>query len=545
MVFKKLAIAGIALVFLGPPIALVGIGALINPAQTANATCLTTGLTVGTIPDSLSVTDASGYSFTLNRQQLTHAATIITTGSQIEGVNRDAIQIALMAALTESTLRMLSNTSHYPESADYPNDGDGSDNDSLGLFQMRPQSGWGSVADLMDPDYQVRAFFGGPAGPNYPSPRGLLDIAGWESMDKGEVAQAVEVSAYPDRYRNYEPVAEQILQTLTTNNGSGSEPAGGGGAVGGPIAETSRVVFPMPEGTWVMTSPYGMREHPLTGEYKLHTGTDFAGPDGTPILAAADGVVTVAEFTGGYGGLVVIEHTVDGQPVATAYAHSWENGIHVSVGDRVTAGQHIADVGSSGQSTGPHLHFEVRLGGTNGEYTDPAAWLNQHGAADLPAPEGDGGQNCSTGDTPGAPTPVDGDPDELVDDPTTSGQITRRMLNVYQQATAAFPDTSWSCYSPRPGTSSEHPLGRACDITFGNAIGTHPTPSQLGAGWAVTNWMKDNAETLGITYLIWQGKIWSLSRDSEGWRDYNGGSMHDPADVTGGHYDHLHVTVDE
>ncbi|CAG7844981.1 hypothetical protein USB125703_01235 [Pseudoclavibacter triregionum] len=57
--------------------------------------------------------------------------------------------------------------------------------------------------------------------------------------------------------------------------------------------------------------------------------------------------------------------------------------------------------------------------------------------------------------------------------------------------------------------------------------------------------MKDNAETLGITYLIWQGKIWSLSRDSEGWRDYNGGSMHDPADVTGGHYDHLHVTVDE
>ncbi|MGE9809676.1 peptidoglycan DD-metalloendopeptidase family protein [Janibacter sp. G1551] len=543
--FKKLAIAGLALIFLGPSIALVGIGALINPAQTANATCLTTGLMVGNIPDSLSVTDASGYSFTLNRQQLTHAATIITTGSTIEGVNRDAIQIALMAALTESTLRMLSNTSHYPESADYPNDGDGSDNDSLGLFQMRPQAGWGTVADLMDPTYQVRAFFGGSAGPNYPSPRGLLDVPGWESMDKGEVAQAVEVSAYPDRYRNYEPVAEQILQTLTTNTSSDSDSSGDGGAVAGPIAETSRIVFPMPEGTWVMTSPYGMREHPITGEYKLHTGTDFAGPDGTPILAAADGMVTVAEFTGGYGGLVVIEHTVDGQSVATAYAHSWENGIHVSVGDRVTAGQHIADVGSSGQSTGPHLHFEVRIGGTNGETTDPAAWLNRHGAADLPAPDSEAGTNCSTGADPGAPTPVDGDPDELVDDPTTNGQITRRMLNLYQQATAAFPDTSWSCYSPRPGTSSEHPLGRACDITFGNAIGTRPTPSQLEAGWAETNWMKDNAETLGVSYLIWQGKIWSLSWDSEGWRDYNGGGMHDPADVTGGHYDHLHVTVDE
>lgn len=540
--FKKLAIAGVALLFLAPSIMLVSIGALINPAQTANATCLSTGLTVGAIPDELTVTDTSGYSFTLNRKQLTHAATIITTGSAIEGVNRDGVQIALMAALTESTLRMLSNTSHYPDSADYPNDGNGSDNDSLGLFQMRPQSGWGTVADLMDPNYQVRAFFGGPAGPNYPSPRGLLDIAGWESMDKGEAAQAVEVSAYPDRYRNYEPVAEQILQALTTN--AGSQPAGGGGAVSGPVPETSRVVFPMPEGTWVMTSPYGMREHPITGEYTMHTGTDFAGPDGTPLLAAADGVVTVAEFTGGYGGLVVIEHTVDGKTVATAYAHSWETGIHVNVGDRVTAGRHIADVGSSGQSTGPHLHFEVRLGGTNGEYTDPAVWLNQHNASDLPTPDDTGSGNCATGTDPDAPNPVDGDPDQLVDDPTTDGQITRRMLNVYHQTLAAFPDTSWSCYSPRPGTSSEHPLGRACDVTFGNAIGSRPTPAQLEAAWQVTNWLKDHAETLGVEYLIWQGQIWALGRDSEGWRPYNGGGMHNPTDVTGGHWDHLHITVE-
>jgi hypothetical protein len=67
-----------------------------------------------------------------------------------------------MAALTESTLRMLTNTGTYPESANYPNDGNGSDHDSLGLFQMRPQSGWGTVAELMDPNYQARAFFGGP-----------------------------------------------------------------------------------------------------------------------------------------------------------------------------------------------------------------------------------------------------------------------------------------------------------------------------------------------------------------------------------------------
>src|SRR5699024_11769818 len=112
-------------------------------------------------------------------------------------ITRDGLVIALMAALTESTLRQLANTSAYPESANYPNDGDGSDHDSLGLFQMRPQSGWGTVAELMDPTYQARAFFGGPDGPNYPSPRGLLDIPGWEQLDKGEAAQAVEVSAYP------------------------------------------------------------------------------------------------------------------------------------------------------------------------------------------------------------------------------------------------------------------------------------------------------------------------------------------------------------
>ena len=132
------------------------------------------------------------------------------------------------------------------------------------------------------------------------------------------------------------------------------------------------------------TSPFGMRIHPITGEHKRHTGTDLAAPDGTAILAAADGTVTVAEYTSGYGGLIVIEHTIDGQTVATAYAHMWQHGIHVKNGDQVHAGQHIGDVGSSGNSTGPHLHFEVRPGGTNAEAIDAATWLNQHGAANLP-----------------------------------------------------------------------------------------------------------------------------------------------------------------
>ena len=68
----------------------------------------------------------------------------------------------------------------------------------------------------------------------------------------------------------------------------------------------------LPEGTWALTSPFGMRVHPITGERKMHTGTDFAAPDGTPILAAADGTVSVAEFSGGYGGLIVVEHQIAG-----------------------------------------------------------------------------------------------------------------------------------------------------------------------------------------------------------------------------------------
>lgn len=538
------AIAGLAaLLLLGPMVVLVSVGLLVNPSA---ASCAAPGgsVQVGDIPDELTSTTRNGEQIVLRRIELTHAATIIETGSTTEGVGRDGIIIALMAALTESRMRMLANTSAYPESGDYPNDGNGSDHDSLGLFQMRPASGWGTVAELMDPDYQAAAFFGGPGGPNAGSPRGLLDIPGWEQMGKGEAAQAVEVSAFPERYDNYEPVAVDILTAFTGSGDPG--PRRAATLVSAESVESARVVFPLPEGTWVATSPFGPRTHPITGEQSFHTGSDFSAPDGTPILAAADGIVTISEFSGGYGGLVVIEHRIDGRTIATAYAHSWEHGIHVSAGDTVRAGQRIADVGSSGMSTGPHLHFEVRDGGTDGEYIDPAKWLNDHDAADLDesdvTPPGQNG--CDTQqDTAGDPSPVEGDPDELVDDPTTDGQITLRMRSVYEQTLAAFPESTWACYSPRPGSKSEHPIGRACDVAFGNAIGQYPTPAQLEYGWQVTNWLQEHAETLGVEYLIWQGTIWSLARADEGWRDYNGGGMHDPSDVTGGHFDHLHITV--
>src|SRR5690625_4486029 len=136
---KILAALIIAAVCFGPTVVLLGIGLVMNPA--AKASCLPgMSLTVGPIPDSLDVTTKNGERFTLNRKQLTHAATIITVGGQTDGIDTRGVTIALMAALTESTLRQLANTGTYPESGNYPNDGNGSDHDSLGLFQMRPRS---------------------------------------------------------------------------------------------------------------------------------------------------------------------------------------------------------------------------------------------------------------------------------------------------------------------------------------------------------------------------------------------------------------------
>ena len=369
--FKKLAIVGLALFCVGPSTAIVGLSAFIGPG----GFCVSDTLTVGPIPDGLTATTADGTQVILGKAQLTHAATIIRTGAGIPGAGQAGIRVAVMAALTESTLRMLSNTGAYPESGGYPNDGDASDHDSLGLFQMRPAAGWGTVAELMDPAYQAQAFFGGPNGPNHGSPRGLLDVPNWQQLDPGSAAQAVEVSAYPDRYRNWQPVAEAILTALTQPSTNGLV-----SAEAGEVPETTRMVFPLPPGTYTSTDSFGWRDNPFGGDPEFHSGSDLAAPDGTPISAVADGRVTVAEFSASWGGLIVIEHTVDGKRVASYYAHMWQDKIFVTAGETVAAGQHIADVGSSGRSTGPRLHVEIRPGGQGQPPVNAVDWLSEHGA---------------------------------------------------------------------------------------------------------------------------------------------------------------------
>ncbi|SFM85127.1 Transglycosylase SLT domain-containing protein [Streptomyces sp. cf124] len=121
-----------------------------------------------------------------------------------------------------------------------------------------------------------------------------------------------------------------------------------------------------------VTSPYGWRMHPTLGVRKLHTGTDFGAGSGTPVLAARDGVVTFAGWSNGYGNRVVISHgTIDGDTISTTYNHML-SGLSVGVGDQVKVGQRVGLVGSTGYSTGAHLHFEVQQ---NGAYVNPAPWL--------------------------------------------------------------------------------------------------------------------------------------------------------------------------
>jgi murein DD-endopeptidase MepM/ murein hydrolase activator NlpD len=114
-------------------------------------------------------------------------------------------------------------------------------------------------------------------------------------------------------------------------------------------------------------SGYGMRTHPIHGDQRMHHGVDLGAETGTPISAISDGIVSFAGERGGYGNLVIIDH---GGGYETRYAHQAQ--LAVTAGDLVRSGDLIGYVGSTGASTGPHLHFEVRR---DGESVDPEPWL--------------------------------------------------------------------------------------------------------------------------------------------------------------------------
>ena len=325
-------LALILLIVMLPAILIGGAAMALATAATGESGTCTTG------------EDAGGFS----AEQLGNAAAIRTAAADMD-VPDSGVKIAIMVALVESNLLNLANTG-VPESLSVPNQGTGSDHDSVGIMQQRPSSGWGTPTELMKPEFAARAFFGGPSGPNGGSPRGLLDIPGWESMGLGEAAQTVQVSAFPDRYQERSADADAVLAALgeTTTICEG----GDGGAGGGPP--------PQVVGGWA--NPVGMQswatyENHAGGAMDVHVGV------GTPVYAPAAG--KVFDLSEGCGGMVIgVQHDVQ---YTTAFAHM--SSFAVAPGEHVKAGQLIGYSGASGSCVdGAHLHFEVRVG------PDPTAW---------------------------------------------------------------------------------------------------------------------------------------------------------------------------
>ena len=132
-----------------------------------------------------------------------------------------------------------------------------------------------------------------------------------------------------------------------------------GGVMGWPVPGYTRI-----------TSPFGMRTHPITGVYKLHSGTDIGAPRGAAFVAANDGVVVKACYNAAYGNMVILDH---GGGVQTLYAHG--SSISVDVGQIVRKGEEVLKVGSTGYATGPHAHFEVRI---DGQPVEPLDYITSY-----------------------------------------------------------------------------------------------------------------------------------------------------------------------
>jgi murein DD-endopeptidase MepM/ murein hydrolase activator NlpD len=319
----------------------------------------------------------------LDAVQMQHAQTVADVAAA-RGLSPYAVTVALATAWQESRLRMLANDGSSPHltpeqaavtatSLGHPHDGVGSDHDSVNLFQQRWLAGWGTVAELMDPVAAAGAFFDR-----------LVTVPDWQTRPLTDAAQTVQVSAFPDAYARWEPLARELTAVLwPAAQARAADPAAAVSGVCPGLAVAA--------GSWIrptagtLTSGYGNRWG------TLHAGVDIAGPRGTPVYAAADGTVVRAECTSaycdrdgnlglaGYGNLVEVDH---GGGVTTRYAHL--SAYTVTAGQLVRAGSLLGHQGATGNTTangsgdgsGVHLHLEIRVDGVP---VDPVPWLADRG----------------------------------------------------------------------------------------------------------------------------------------------------------------------
>src|SRR5690606_21734471 len=298
-------------------------------------------------PASVSDTTIAGY----DHEQLVNAAQIIAAGKALGLGVRDQT-IGVMTAMGESSLRVIDH-------------GDAAGPDSRGLFQQRANGAWGSYEDRMDPYISATNFFTAM----------ITNVPGRESLEPTIVAHRTQRNADPFHYTRYWDGAVAVVEGLSgvdtgLSPGTGDQVCTGGTTIGGEVAGTG---WAMPAAGPIV-SRYGMRLHPIDKVWRLHSGVDLngGGCEG-PIWAAQDGVVTFTGFDRNGNGTITIDH---GGGVQTSYLHQYASGILVRAGDQVNAGDQIGRVGSSGQSTGCHLHFSVLV---DGSPTDPVPFMNDMG----------------------------------------------------------------------------------------------------------------------------------------------------------------------
>lgn len=301
---------------------------------------------------------ASGGQQTANwsGEQRKNAATITGVG-KARGLPPRAAQIAVATAIQESTLRNI----------DY------GDRDSVGLFQQRPSQGWGTVKQIMDPVYSAGKFYDG-----------LVKVKGWKGMPLTKAAQTVQRSGFPDAYAKWETASKDLVEAVwkDVELPAGAD-ADGTGNVSEECLEQEQPDDDVVEGGSGWVAPVG--NTPVSTKYRAsgaswssgyHTGIDFAVPAGTSVRAAGPGTVVTAGWSKSYGYQVVIKHK-DG--MYSQYAHL--SSLSAATGDQVRGGSRLGLSGSTGNSNGPHLHFEIRTGPEYGSDVDPVTYLRDRGVS--------------------------------------------------------------------------------------------------------------------------------------------------------------------
>lgn len=316
----------------------------------------------------------------LNEAQRRNASVVISTGYQL-GIPRRGIIIALAVASQESRFVNYANDGQggdltwlqagIDSSLALPHEGVATDHGSLGVFQQQWPS-WGSMESLLDPARAAQKFY-----------FALQKVPDWQSLPVTVAAQAVQISAFPDAYTDDVPLAKSLLDDPSMANAADVSSRSMSTAPGDCFAARvapGTVSFPLPaDARYVDQRNWGASG----GRWSRgHTGTDFSAACGTPVLAATGGTVIVRTDQPWSGPWLVQVTTGIGQ-LTTWYGHM--KSLAVEDGDRVEAGAVIGTVGSEGNSSGCHLHFEVHpRGGTIYEDgINPSGWLRQNVGRDL------------------------------------------------------------------------------------------------------------------------------------------------------------------